>query len=156
MQAPTKITLRQAAEAWRSGAEDGSIRKRNGQRYKPSVLRAYQQSLRDHVLPELGAHRLSEIRRLDLQDFVERLRAGNLDASTIRNAIAPLRPIYRRAVARGEIAINPTSGLELPAPEGRRDRIAPPEEAAELLEALREADRALWATAIYGGFAAVS
>jgi len=34
---------------------------------------------------------------------------------------------------------------------GRRDRIASPEEAARLLDALQERDRALWATALYGG-----
>ncbi len=34
---------------------------------------------------------------------------------------------------------------------GRRERIARPEEAAELVAALPEADRALWATALYAG-----
>ncbi len=41
--------------------------------------------------------------------------------------------------------------LELPAVRGRRDRIASPEEAARLLAALPEKDRALWATAMYAG-----
>jgi integrase len=63
----------------------------------------------------------------------------------------PVRAIYRRAVARGEIAVNPTTGLEIPAARGGRDRIAPPEECARLLAALRERDRALWATAMFGG-----
>lgn len=107
------------------------------------MIRSYRQSLRDHVLPELGASRLSEIQRTDLQDFADRLSARGLDPSTVRNAIAPVRCIYRRACARGEIAINPTSGLELRAPEGRRDRIASPAEAAALIAALPECDRAL-------------
>jgi len=47
--------------------------------------------------------------------------------------------------------VNPTTGLELPAVRGRRDRIASPTEAAELIEALPEHDRALWATALYAG-----
>ena len=71
-----------------------------------------------------------------MQDLADRLLAQGLDASTIRNALMPLRAIYRRAVARGEVAVNPTSGLELPAVRGRRDRIASPEEAAALLAAL--------------------
>jgi integrase len=53
-------------------------------------------------------------------------------------------------VARGEVTINPTRGLELPAVRGRRDRVAAPAEAASLLAAL-EHDRALWATAMYAG-----
>lgn len=63
----------------------------------------------------------------------------------------PLRAIYRRAVARGEVTVNPTTGLELPAVRGRRDRIASPAEAAALLAALPEGDQALWATAMYAG-----
>ena len=63
----------------------------------------------------------------------------------------PLRAIFRRAVARGDVAVNPTTGLELPAVRGRRDRIVSPEQAAKLLEALPERDRAMWATALYGG-----
>ena len=55
----------------------------------------------------------------------------------------PLRAIYRRALARGQVSVNPTHGLELPAVRGRRDRIATPAEAAELIAALPEADRAL-------------
>jgi integrase len=69
----------------------------------------------------------------------------------IRNTLMPLRAICRRAVARGEVTVNPTTGLQLPAVRGRRDRIASPTEAAELIEALPERDRALWATALYAG-----
>ncbi|MGB7587688.1 MAG: site-specific integrase, partial [Solirubrobacterales bacterium] len=50
-----------------------------------------------------------------------------------------------------EVAINPTSGLELPATRGRRQRIADPLEAAALIDALPPADRTLWAIALYGG-----
>ena len=145
------LTLREAAEAWLAGARDGSIRNRSGDRYKPSVVRGYETSLRLRVLPDLGGRKLSEIRRSDLQDFADRLLGDGVDPSTIRNTLMPLRAIFRRAVARGDVALNPTSGLELPAVRGRRDRIASPEEAAELLEALPERDRALWATALYGG-----
>jgi integrase len=45
----------------------------------------------------------------------------------------------------------PCTGLELPAVRGKRDRIASPEEAAQLLAALPEDDRPLWATALYAG-----
>jgi integrase len=151
MKAPSQLTLRAAAGAWVAGARDGSVRNRSGDRYKPSVVRSYETSLRLRVVPELGARKLSEIRRGDLQRFVDRMLGHGIDASTIRGTLMPLRAIYRRAVARGDIAVNATSGLELPAVRGRRDRIAAPEEAARLLDALAERDRALWATAMYGG-----
>jgi integrase len=59
--------------------------------------------------------------------------------------------IYRRAVRRGDVAVNPTSGLQLPAARGRRERVASPAEAAELIAALLPRDRALWASAMYAG-----
>ena len=68
----------------------------------------------------------------------------------------PLRAIFRRALSRGDMAVNPTRGLELPAVRGKRDRIVSPEEAEALLAALPERDRALWATALYGRAAAAS
>jgi hypothetical protein len=47
-------------------------------------------------------------------------RAGHRP-STIRNTLLGVRAIFRRAIARGEVALNPTSGLELPAVRGTRD-----------------------------------
>jgi integrase len=151
MRAPTRTTLRSAAATWLAGAEDGTIRSRSGSPFKPSTLRLYAQVLRQHVLPELGGARLSEVRAPDIQDVVDRLVADGVDPATVRNAINPLRGIFRRAVARGEVAVNPTRGLELPAPRGVRDRIASPAEAAELIGALPPRDRGLWATAMYAG-----
>ena len=63
----------------------------------------------------------------------------------------PLRTIYRRALSHGEVAVNPTTALELPAVRGKRDRIASPDEAVALIAALPAQDRALWATAMYAG-----
>jgi integrase len=119
--------------------------------FKPSTLRLYAQVLRQHVLPELGGARLSDVRAPDIQDLVDNLVAGGVDPATIRNTINPLRGIFRRAIARGEIAVNPTRGLEIPAPRGTRDRIASPAEAAELITSLPTRDRGLWATAMYAG-----
>lgn len=138
LRAPTTLTLREAAEAWLDGAAEGSIRTRSGDAYKPSALRGYEQALRTRLLPDLGAAKLADIERADVQDLADRLLAQGLDPSTIRNALMPLRAIYRRAVARGNVAVNPTTGLELPAVRGRRDRIASPDEAAALLNALPE------------------
>lgn len=151
MRSAPPVTLREAADAFIAGAKDGTIRNRKKQVYKPSVARAYEQCLRDHVLPALGAAKLADIQRRDLQDLADRLLAEGRDPSTVRNALAPVRAICRRALSRGELSVNPTSGLELASPEGKRDRIASPSEATELLEALPKEDRPLWATALYAG-----
>lgn len=148
---PTGVTLHQAAQDWLAGALDGSVRNRSGRPYKPSVIASYRQSLVNRVLPALGAHQLQEIDRPALQQLVDRFMADGLDPSTIRNHLMPLRVIFRRALARGIVAVNPTAGLELPAAEGRRERIASPDEAERLLAALPFPDRAIWATALYAG-----
>jgi integrase len=86
-----------------------------------------------------------------VQDLADRLLAEGLDPSTIRNTLMPLRVIYRRAVARGDVAVNPTARVELPAVRGRRDRVVSPDQADRLLAVLTPHDRALWGAAVYAG-----
>ena len=151
VRASSSTTLRQAWEEWLEGARSGLIRTRSGDRYKPSALSGYDGSMRKHVLDQLGEERLGKLSRQQLQDLADGLLRDGRDPSTIRNTLMPLRALYRRLLQRGEIAVNPTAGLCLPAVRGKRDRIVTPEQATRLLEALPEAQRALWATALYAG-----
>ena len=86
-----------------------------------------------------------------LQDLADQQAAHGLSPSTIRNTLLPLRAIYRRALTRNQVATNPTLNLVLPAVRGRRERIAAPQEATALIDALPLRDRAVWATAFYAG-----
>ena len=133
------------------GMIEGAVLNRSGDRFKPSVIRGYEEAMRNYVLPELGGLPLGEITRRHLQYLVDRMHGQGLSPSTIRNKVMPMRLVSRRAMRDGDIAINPTVGLELPTYRGRRDRVASPSEAAALLAALQPADRAVWATALYGG-----
>lgn len=151
LRAPVRLTLAEAAEEWLEQAREDRIRTRSGKPYKPSTLRGYERSLRRRVVPALGAMRLSEVRRLDIQDFADSLLAEGLDASSVVNTLDPLRAIYRRAVQREQVVVNPSADLDLPRPAGSRERIITPAEAVELVAALPERDKALWATAIYAG-----
>jgi integrase len=144
MRAPAATTLREASEAWLQGAREGAIRTRSGDLYKPSTIRAYDQNLRLRALDEIGACRLSDLRLTDLQRFVDGLVGQGHAASTVGGTVAALHAIFRREVAHGGLAVNPTQGLQLPAIRNGRDRIADPEEAAALLEALP------WRTGRYG------
>lgn len=72
-------------------------------------------------------------------------------AIVIVSRSSPLQAIYRHAVRRDLVSVNPTRELDLPASRGRRERIASAAEAAALLEALPRTERALWATAFYAG-----
>jgi hypothetical protein len=91
---PARITLNEAADAWLEGAKAGTIRNRSGDAYKPSVIWGYESALTRKIRPPLGAHRLSDVRRVDVQDLADRMLADGDDPSTIRNALMPLRAIY--------------------------------------------------------------
>ena len=141
----------QRGSGWLSAAQAGLVRHRSGDAYKPSALRGYEHSLRARLLPALGGAKLNDIRRSDVQRLVNRMMADGLGPSTVRNSLMPLRAIYRQALALDEVAVNPTSGVQLPAVRGKRERIASPAEAEQLIAALPQRDRAIWATAMYAG-----
>ena len=151
MRPPTAKTIAEAAEVLIAGAHDGTILDRAGKPYKPSTARGYEQLLHGYVIPALGGWKLSELQRRDVQDFVDGLRSQGLSPSTIANILDPLRVIFRRAIRRDEVAVDPTENLDLPAIRGRRDRIEPPEKAHELLAALPDSERAFWAVALFCG-----
>ena len=151
LRAPSRTTLNEAAEDWLAAANCGVVRTRSGDPYKPGALRGYEQALRARLLPRFGHLKVSALHRNAVQDLVDEMLAEELAASTVRNAILPLRAIYRRLVARSEVAVNPTLNLALPAIRERRERVARPQEAGELLAALPERDRAVWGTALYAG-----
>jgi integrase len=101
---------------------------------------------------ESGDRRLSEVQRCDVQDLADKLTAEGLSASTVQNTLDPLRVIYRRAIRGDEgVTIDPTDGLELRRPDGWRERVVKPVEAAELIAAIPDDERALWTTAFYAG-----
>src|SRR3954451_4864694 len=94
--------MREAATELIEGMHAGTVRTRSGDAYKPSTIRSYDEALRVHILPAVGALRLSEVQRKHVQDIADRLHAAAKHPSTIRNAIMPLRVIYRRAIRHGE------------------------------------------------------
>jgi integrase len=144
-------TLAEAFEQWLAGARAGHVRNRSGDPYKPAAIRAYEQTARLRVLPALGRHRLADIHHRHLQAFVDQLVADGLAPATVMTTMLPLRAVYRRALSRGLVAENPTRGIEMPAVRSRRDRIASPAEAQQLLGALNPEHRPLFATALYAG-----
>ena len=151
LRAPAHTTVVEAAEGLVAGMRSGRVRTRSGDRYKPSAIRSYEAALRDHVVPRLARTRLGDVQHRDVQRIADELLAEGRDPSTIRNALMPLRVIFRRAVEDGDVAINPCAHLRLPAVRGRRERIASPQEAERLLAALPARDRPVWATALYAG-----
>ena len=156
LRTPKPTTIGEAWEARHAGASSGAIRANSGELYKPGTIRAYEKGMRLRVLPELGAERLADLQRPDVQRFVHELEADGLSGSTIRTTVAAIRAICRRAVDRGDLVANPCNGVKLPRPDKHPIRIDPiriadPAEAAALIAAVPARYRALWATAMYAG-----
>ena len=133
---------------WRACGNYSDAIGRAVQAKRPSRLRPF---VAKAAPTQLGGTRLNDVLRRHVQDLVERMVAEGLSPSTVRNVVMPLRAIYRRAIHRGEVAVNPTADLQLPKVIGKRDRVASPAEAEALIQALPIEDQAFWATAMYAG-----
>lgn len=152
MRAPTSGTIEQEARAWIGRAERGEVLARGGRPFKPSVLRTYRRDLEVYVIPSLGSIRVSQLRRRDVQELlVDALIAKGRSGSRIRGVLNALRAVLRKPLQADELVVDPTQRLDLPAGDRARERAASPAEASDLLAALDESDRALWACAFYAG-----
>jgi len=145
------LTLEEVADAFLDGIKDGSIRDRKEDHYKPGTVRVYGHELHRAILPHLGRYRLNEVTKRDVRELVKTLRAEGRSDSAIRNALDPLRAIYRNAVEDGEVSENPCDGLRLPRRKPGKIEVVEPETAAQLIAALEERDRPVWACAFYAG-----
>lgn len=145
-------TLRVASDEFVRLMGEGIVLNRAGDEYKPGVVRAYEQSFRTYVLPTLGENtRLGDLRRADVQRAVDRWAAIPLSPSTVRNTVNALRALCRYSLRRGDLAVNPTADLELPRVKSRRDHVVGPADGLRLIAALSAEDRAVYATAMFGG-----
>ncbi len=136
---------------WIEGAEAGVIRTRGRRPFKESTIRSVRQHYQRRLERPFGRRRLDEVRLPDLQEFVDSLEMEGLSPSTIEGTILPLRLAYRWARSKGIIAVDPTDGIELPE-KPRGTRVPPsPADAAALLAAVPDEDRAMWATAMLAG-----
>lgn len=127
--AATAPTVEQAARRLVRGMRDGSIRTRDGKRFKPSVVRKYEEALRLGVLPLVGAVSVPELRKPDVQRLVDQI-AAQRTAEHARKALTALRTLYRTCEAFGELDASPCTGVRVPVdPEPEKPaRILTPQE----------------------------
>jgi integrase len=155
LRTPTRMTFGETGAAWVEMARAGEILNRSGRRYKPSALRTIEQDLRVRLIPALGPYPMSDIEKADLQHLVGAWLGEGLSASKIHGAVTAARVLWRDFdLITGKdnlLSTDPTRDLRLPAVTSKRDRIATPDESRRLILALKEEDRALWATALYAG-----
>jgi hypothetical protein len=83
----------------------GTVRPKNRARYKPNTIRSYERAVRNYITPaQLGAVRVTDIRRADVQDLADQPLAEDLAAAMVSNILNPLQAFYRRAIDRDQLA----------------------------------------------------
>jgi integrase len=150
-------TFGELAQRWWEGVASGTIGKRKGgggSGYSATTLKGYERTLRNRLIPAFGGRQAAEITEVDWQLWIDRLSAEGLSRSRIANQVSVVSAIYGWASrpTRRLVPSNPVRGLELPPNDEKpRTRVAPLEEAEQLLAALDPDDRVPYALAFYAG-----
>lgn len=146
-------TLNEALDRWIHLLRAGGERTRSGHPYKPGTIRDYERCIRRYGFREaLGHVRVRDLRTTDAQRWVDDLvRAGRMAPPTIDTAVTPLKAFYRRAIIRGDAALNPFVGIMKPAVRCEVRDVVSPVLAGAMLEVLAVEDRRVWAVAFYAG-----
>jgi integrase len=143
------MRVKKAVETFLKATREGVALNKRGRRYKPSAIRDLQGALDSHVVPALGAKRLGDVHRRDVQKLVDQL-SPRLSGSRVRSVVNAVHSLYRWAQIRELVDRDPAALVQLPAMESEpRDRVATPAELATLLGALELADALPYALAAY-------
>jgi integrase len=118
--------------------------RRAGQRagFRETTREEYRRDLERDAIPFFGRMRLAEIEPRDVKRYVATLLAKGLAASSVRNALAPVRACLATAVEEGLIRSgNPASAIRVPRREGVEEtgtdvQALTPDEARALIAAV--------------------
>lgn len=116
---PSRVTLADYLRGWLE-FEESQVR--------PTTLRSYTMHVRQHIVPELGGHRLQTLTPSHISVFYGRLlksgrvqtprtgksAPGGLSVDSVRRIHATLHRALNRAVKERVIHVNPASEAELP------------------------------------------
>jgi integrase len=148
---PASSTMRmsKAIEAYLAAIEAGSALNKHGRPYKPSAVRDLKGALEGPVEDAVGAKRLADVRRGDVQRLIDSLTPEK-SGSRVRTVVNSIRSLYAWAQDRELVDHDPASRVRLPAMNASpRDRVATVAEMQVLLGALKAADAVPYALAVY-------
>src|SRR5215218_3763014 len=100
--------LAEALTEYVEGMRRGTVRPKGRATYKPNTVRSYERAVAMIAASPIGAVRVTEVRRRDVQVLVDELLAAGAAPASVSNVLNPLQAFYRRAIDREEIAHNPT------------------------------------------------
>jgi integrase len=159
----SKVTVAEAGRKWIADAED---------RLEPATVESYRQHLADHIIPYIGAVKLSQLTVPIVREFMDRLRRIDKDDSLsprspamIKKVVGDLGSILADAQERGLVAQNVVRSLNPHKKRRQAERrqkaklevgkdIPTPEEIRAIVAHLKGRWRPLLLTAIFTGLRA--
>ena len=152
----SRLSSCSAGAKWISDAED---------RLEPATLESYRQHLRDHIVPYIGAMRLSDLTVPLVREFMDRLRTDKRSPAMVKRVIGDLGSILADAQERGLVAQNAVRSLSHRKKRREAERrhkhrlkvgvdIPSPEEIRAIVGKLEGRWRPLLLTAIFTGLRA--
>ena len=106
---PSRLSLKAWLETW-IGEYNRSV--------KPSTIVKYKQDIKNHIVPALGAVKISALTPAAVQKFYNDLQTGGagkpLSPKTVKNVHGVLHKALEQAVRMGYIRSNPSEVCELP------------------------------------------
>ena len=141
---PERLTVGRYLEQWL----EGSAR----QRLRPNTFASYADTVRRHLVPEMGRLPLAKLSPVDVQGLMATKAAAGLSPRTVQYVRAVLRVALNQALKWGLVARNVASLVD--GPRVRHQEVKPltPEEAGLLLEAAKgDPFEALYVLALAAG-----
>jgi integrase len=117
---------------------------------KESTAATYRGIVKVHTLPAFGTWQLDELRRSDVQAWVERMSKNAKAPGTVRQSHRALSLILDTAVDDGRVARNPAQGVKLPRQRRAEPRFLDANELARLVSAAGDHGPALAMLALCG------
>ncbi|MCS3449553.1 integrase [Bradyrhizobium elkanii] len=102
-------TVKDAAALW--------IKRCGEKRLEPMTVKGYEEHVDLHIVPLIGAKKLSEITVPAVNAFADQLREKGRSAEMIKRVVRSLGSIFKEARRRGLANTSPTTGLELDLPD---------------------------------------
>ena len=115
------------------------------QRKKPKTIQTEEGYKRDWLAPVFNDKPMRDISGNDLEEIKDRLFSKGRSPRTIQHCLAIFRLVWNHAKKRGVVKIEcPTANIDMPRVNNARSRFLTPNEAAELLEAVKGLDERAW------------
>lgn len=113
-QTPNKITVGTWMEEWLTTFCENKV--------KPLTLQSYRASIKNHIVPAIGAMELQTVKGSHVQHLYNSMTRAGLSGKTVKNTSAIMHKAFSVALKQGIIATNPCDAAELPKAERKEIR----------------------------------